>query len=126
MLGAIQSPGQPYHEQLRFLRTLEELQPDHIRIIKALNHDPGDVTRTSVLYGSIHGTLKRRLSDMPEDRLSELCGQLADEMRLVSGGSFKAMMTGASAEDLRNRFTPYGNRLVAYIRAAEQMTAGSA
>src|SRR5262249_50087884 len=41
LASAVTSPGEPYHEQLRFLRTVEELQPDHIRVIRAMLQDPG-------------------------------------------------------------------------------------
>lgn len=40
LADAIASPGGPFDEQIRFLRTLEELQPDHLRILKALNAPP--------------------------------------------------------------------------------------
>src|SRR5258706_1793709 len=33
LVGVIRSPGEPYDEQRRFLRTLEELQSDHLRVL---------------------------------------------------------------------------------------------
>jgi len=119
LAGAITSPGEPYHEQLRFLRTLEELQPDHMRIIHAMLQEPsGEAARG--LSGTISQSLQRRLSNMPQERIADLYGQLTDELKLVVGGGFNTMMTAHGAEDLRNRFTRYGERLVAYIRAAEK------
>ena len=35
IVGAVKSPGEPYEEQIRFLRTLEEIQPDHIKVLRA-------------------------------------------------------------------------------------------
>src|ERR1043166_5355269 len=40
LTDAIASPGKAHDEQIRFLKTLEELQPDHLRIIKALSQAP--------------------------------------------------------------------------------------
>lgn len=114
--GAIQDPGHPYHEQLRFLRTLEELQPDHVRIIQAMRQDPGNPA--GYISGSIRQTLMRRLPDMPEARLIDLYGQLVNELHLVQNTSLMAMMTSAGAEDLRRRFAEYGARLVSYIGTA--------
>jgi len=34
--------------------------------------------------------------------------------------SLQAMMTARGAEDMRERVTPFGQRFVAYIRAADQ------
>ena len=62
---------------------------------------------------------------MPEERLADLYSQLTDELRIVQGSSFNTMMNSGAAEDLRSRFTKYGARLVAYIRAAEAGGDGS-
>jgi hypothetical protein len=123
LAGAIANPGEPYHEQLRFLRTIDELQPDHMRIIRAmLQEAPEEESgRYRSMSGSILGTLQRRLPDIAGDRLAELALQLTDELRLVTiGPALNSMMTARGAEDLRSRFTPYGLRLVAYILAAEE------
>lgn len=117
LAGAIKSPGEPYHEQLRFLRTVEELQPDHMRIIDAMAQAPPPGGGQGIA-GSISQTLRRRLPDLPGDRLADLYGHLTDDLKLIVGSGFNTMMTAHGAEDLRNRVTPYGNRLLAYIRAA--------
>lgn len=36
----IKEPGPSYDEKIRFLRTLEELQPDHLAVLKALSALP--------------------------------------------------------------------------------------
>jgi hypothetical protein len=119
LAGAIESPGEPYHEQLRMLRTIDELQPDHMRIIRAMLEAPGQESgRYQSMSGSILRVLQRRVPEIPSDRLEELALQLTDELRLVTiGPALKTMMTAHGAEDLRGRFTPYGLRLVGYIRA---------
>lgn len=40
IVGTIKSPGQSYDEQVRFLRILEDIQGDHIRILEALSQSP--------------------------------------------------------------------------------------
>lgn len=73
------------------------------------------------LSGSILQTLRRRVHEVAEDRIVELAEQLTEEFRLVTiGGSLRTMMTAGGAEDLRNRFTPYGQRLFTYILAADE------
>ena len=77
LTGAAISPGEPYHEQLRLLRTLEELQPDHVRIVRAMLQKPRDApprtggisTRGLTSFGH---TLQERLPDIPPERLTEL------------------------------------------------------
>lgn len=109
--GAIQSPGQPYDEQLRFLRTLEELQPDHLRILRAMIAEPGE---SPFIGGSRFHTLQQRLPDIEEPRLRDLVAQLED-MRLTTG-PLGGMVTGPSAADLRPVVTEYGQRFVRFLR----------
>jgi hypothetical protein len=65
LIDAVQSPGTPYEEQLRFIRTLEELQPDHIRVLKAFMQEPNPSPPYSI--GSIGRTLADRLPDMERE-----------------------------------------------------------
>lgn len=113
LAGAIKSPGEPYDEQIRFLRDLEVLQADHIRIFNAMLQEPDP--NSNVYIGSTMTTLTERLSDTPEARLRELVAQLND-MRLISGIG-NTMVTAKTAVDLRNNFTPYGRRFVRYLNS---------
>jgi hypothetical protein len=125
LAGAIESPGEPYHEQLRMLRTIEELQPDHMRIIRAMQQtpEPEGSGRYRGMTSSPGATLERRVPDIPKERLMELAEQLTEELRVVTiGKNLSAMATQQGAEDLRSHFTPYGQRLLAYIRAADEET----
>jgi hypothetical protein len=108
---AIASPGKPYDEQVRFLRTLDEIQPDHLRIIKALSQPPEG---GSGISGSPSNTLSLRLPDMPKERIGDLVGQLND-LRVIGMTSLNTMMTFHGAQDLRHSILPYGKRLLAYI-----------
>ena len=122
LAGAIKSPGEPYHEQLRFLRTLEELRPDHIRVIRAmLVQRPMDPRAPS---GSVGETLRMRLRSMPRERIEDLANQLSD-LRLVRLDNQILNTRSSNAYDLRGLFTPYGNRLVVYIQAVDQAGEGS-
>jgi hypothetical protein len=111
LTDAIMSPGEPYEEQLRFLRTLEQLQPDHLRIVKALSQPPEGGEGMS---GSPGNTLGKRLPDIPRERIADLVAQLND-MRVTSLTSLNVMMTFHGAQDLRHRITPYGRRLLKFI-----------
>lgn len=111
LVGAIESPGQPYDEQIRFLRAIEDLQPDHIRVLRAFIEGELD---PSVWACSPGQTLMARLPDIPEERLKELVSQLND-MRVTSMTSFHVLMSGAGAQNLQHYVTPFGRRLLTFI-----------
>lgn len=113
LVDAIASPGEPFDEQIRFLRTLEELQPDHLRVLKALDSPPEG---GSGYMGSPSQTLSERLPDMARERMADLVSQLND-MRVTSMGSLSTMMTYHGAQDLRHAITPYGRRFVEFLQA---------
>jgi len=111
LTDAIASPGEPYDEQIRFLKTLDELQPDHLRIIKALSQPPEG---GSGMSGSPSNTLSQRLPDIPHERIADLVQQLND-LRVIGLTSLNTMMTFHGAQDLRHSIQPYGRRLLAFI-----------
>ena len=111
LTDAITSPGQPYYEQIPILRLLEDLQPDHIRIIKALLENPNPNPPS---MGSVSQTLQSRLPKMNLRTIEELARDL-DDKRVTSVGQLGGMMTGHGAEDLRNRVMPVGHQLVKYL-----------
>ena len=113
----IKSPGEPYDEKVRILRTLEEVQADHIRLLKALLQEPDLKFAETMVTGSISQTLRRRLRDMSPERIADLAHQLVD-MRLAELSSLNTTMTARGAEDLRSRITTYGHRFIQYIIAA--------
>jgi hypothetical protein len=114
LAGAVNSPGEPaYEEQIRILRTLEQLQPDHMRLIRALAKTP-DSTKSGYT-GSPIETIVERLPGMPEARIDDLVQQLND-LRITNTGQLRTMMTWSGAQNLRSRITPFGERFLAFLR----------
>lgn len=109
----IRLPGQDYDEKLRILRTLEQVQMDHIRVLKALLQEPdyGSITGN---IGSVRQTLEKRLPDLDSTKLIDLAEQLAS-MGLTNSVMFTTMMTARGAEELRHIVTPYGRRFLEFI-----------
>jgi hypothetical protein len=107
----IKSPGGSYDEQLRYLRTMEELQPDHLRIIKAILEPPAGGNGYT---GSQSATLTKRMPGITRERIAELVDQLND-MRLINMTGLNTMMTYDGAQDLRHCVTPYGQRFAKYL-----------
>jgi len=118
LLGAIQNPGEPYDEQLRFLRTIELLQSDHVRIMKAMLA-PSAVDFRQRSGAAIH-TFRRRLPDISPERLEDLCEQLTSELRLARLDNQSLNTRMSDAENLSGFFTRYGKRLLVYIQAIEE------
>jgi len=115
LASGIRYTNQSYDEKLRILRTLEEIQMDHIRMLKTLLQEPNRSIRGMI--GSISQTLQKRLSDIPPDRIADLAQQLTD-MRLVKLESLNTMMTATGAEELQHTVTPYGRSFIQYILGA--------
>ncbi len=111
LTNAIESPGESYDEQIRFIRTLDILQPDHLKIVRALSQSPDP---SSGIMGSPSSTLHRRLPEFEDTRIGELIAQLND-LRVTNMTSLMVMMTASGAEDLRHSITPYGKRFLQYI-----------
>jgi dsDNA-binding SOS-regulon protein len=109
----ISMPGQDYDEKLRILRTLEQVQMDHIRVLKALLQEPdyGSITGS---IGSVRQTLEKRLPDLDGTKLIDLAEQLAT-MRLTNSVMFTTMMTARGAEELQHIVTPYGRRFLEFV-----------
>jgi hypothetical protein len=113
LASAVRNVGEPgYDEQLRFLRVLEELQPDHLRILRAMVQEPE--RPTSALSGSYGATLERRLPDISKERLVELV-QLLTHERVSALTDLYVMMTADGAADLRSQVTHFGQRFISYV-----------
>jgi hypothetical protein len=111
LTDVIQSPCKSYDEQIRFLRTLEEVQPDHIRILMALAQAPDNRDGFS---GSPSATLSERLPQMSKQRIADLVSQVND-LRITNLTSLNTMMTYRGAQDLRHSITSYGQRFLKFI-----------
>lgn len=114
LTDAIKSPGEVYDDQLRLLRTFEELMPDHLYLLKAMYQEPDS---DPGMMGSPEQTLKKRLPQFSEQEIEEMVNQLND-MRVTNLINFKMMMTASGASDLRHVVTEYGKRIIAYINKA--------
>lgn len=117
LANSIKLPSESYDEKLRILRTLDEVQPDHLRLLHALLQPPDLSAAAHGISGSARQTLSRRVPDIPLDRMRELAGQLAD-MRLTEAISLTTMTTARGAEDLRGTVTPYGRAFIRYLMGA--------
>lgn len=109
----IRSPHATFDEKERILRTLQELQWDHIRLLKALMQSP-DPSRADGFMGSIGQTLRHRLSDLSEDQITLLTRQLTS-MQLTNLTELNVTMTAHGAEDLQRRVTAFGRKVISYI-----------
>ena len=111
LTDVIESPGETYDEQIRFLRTLEVLQPDHLKVLRALSQDPDP---DPGMMGSPDDTLCRRLPRLEKTRIEDLVSQLND-LQVTNLTSLKVMMTGRGAENLQHSITQYGQRFLRFI-----------
>jgi hypothetical protein len=109
---AIKSPGEPYDEKIRFLRILNQLQGDHIVVLKAILQEPNP--NPPGINGSIGQTLNRRIPNMSKEKILDLLSQLQD-MRITKLADPNMMITAHGAEDLRIGLTDFGLRFVKYI-----------
>jgi len=91
------------------------MQPSHIHILKAMMLKP-DPNPASI--SSPSKTLKKRLPNIPEERIKDLAEQLTD-MKLANLSSLNTTMTGTGAEQLQSRITSYGQRFIKYIISEE-------
>lgn len=119
LLGAIREPGGEYDERLRILRALEQLQPDHMVVLRAMDQPPGPEDE-SIYAGSRMSTLRRRLPEVSNEHLDDLVIELGD-LRITSG-TLEGMVTGPSAVELRPLITPFGHRLLEFIQEPNDET----
>jgi hypothetical protein len=110
----LKAPEPSYDQKLRFLRILEEVQLDHLIVLRALaaepDADPG-------MMGSPSQTLSKRLPEMTEVHITALVFQL-NAIGVTNLQSLKVLMTGRGAADLRHSITAYGHRFLKYLHEA--------
>jgi pyruvate-formate lyase-activating enzyme len=101
-----------YDEHLRILRAIEQIQPDHILLLNAINQIPDKEKSTS---STRRDALQRRLRDFETQHLTDLVEQL-DDLRLTHLlPSFGRLETPENAENLKSMMTLFGRRLMKYI-----------
>lgn len=113
----VKSPKIGYDEQLAFIRIIEQLQPDHIRVLEAMSQPPNDVGNISI--SSPINFLRERLTGMSTESISARASELND-FRIINNSSLGTMMTGGGAADMRGRITPMGKRFIAYLEEANE------
>ena len=109
---SITAAGPSYDEQIKILRTLEALQPDHIRVLRALLEVPP--ADDHGIMGSPLQTLHQRLSGLARDHIEQLIAEVND-LRLTNLQALKTMMTAHGAQDLRHFVTPFGSRFLRFL-----------
>lgn len=115
LADAIEAPeAEPYDARLRFLRVMEELQADHLMILRAITVAPDSSGHPAMGGTSRRATLEARLPDIPPDRLRDLSEQLGD-LRLIDAGMLSGIVSTPSAIDLRPIVTPLGARFVRFL-----------
>jgi hypothetical protein len=114
LLGAITTPAD-YDEQVRILRTIDQLQAAHLTVIRAVMEPPARNNEASIgrSFGQV---LMRRIGGMQRARIDELVEQLND-LKILNM-SIHGMMSGSGAENTAATVTPYGQRMVRYIMEA--------
>ena len=75
LVQAVRNPGEQYDDQLRFLKLLENIYGDHIRVLQALMETPSQNPGNN---GIALPNFGRRLPDMDSDRIKDLVQQLND------------------------------------------------
>jgi len=117
LIDAIKLPGEPYDDQMRFLRTLEEMQADHFKIMRALHQAPQMAEGLKEIEPTLRPTrpsfetLSRLLPDIPHQRLVDLIKHL-NSMLLTELRDEDDCM---GAHRLPNTITPYGRRFMKFI-----------
>jgi hypothetical protein len=114
---AIQHPGPSYDQQQSTLKLLDDVEPEHIVVLRALIQPPTSEEMNGTI-GSIIGTLRRRLPEMTPSRIEELITRMND-LRIINLTSSRihTTMTASGAADLRSTISPLGQRLTSLIRA---------
>jgi len=109
----IKNPGQnSYEDKLRFVRTIEALTRDQLRLLAAVA-EPAGSPQNSVISSPLQ-VLQRRLPDLEREHIEELANDL-NSYRLTELRWLNTMMTPPGAEDTRSALNDFGKRFVAYL-----------
>jgi len=112
LVNTVGAPEEPWNEKTKYLRTIDDVEPDHVTLLGALLKEP-DRNLPPMSFGSVSSTIRKR-APVVAGRLNELSRDL-DRLGLAHIGETGGMMTGHGAEDLRGRVTPYGQRFARYL-----------
>lgn len=120
--GAILSEDiDPYDTSMKYVRTLEELQPVHIAVLRAVAIELPQEELWQKDYGGgfMINTLEERVPNTPKSQFPEIIEDLnrarVTDFRI---DSLELCMSGSSAANLRTRMTKYGIAFVEFILEA--------
>jgi len=101
LTDAVKSLGDSYDEQIQSLRILEELQVDHLKVLRAFMDE---LARNQSSLGLQFPSLQMRLAEMQRDHIRDLVSQLNNMgvTNIVEKGQILSL-------------TPFGQRLIRYI-----------
>lgn len=122
LLGAVTSDSvDPYDEAVKYVKTLEELQPVHIVVLRAVAVEVPKEESWKRDWSSdfLINTLLERLPQIPKNQFPEILEDL-NHTRVTKFkiDSLSLAMTGASAANLRSRMTEYGKAFVKFVLEA--------
>ena len=110
---AIKQPGAASYDDLnQVLRSLSELRPIHLQVLRAMDQEPEPGGINS--FGHLQ-TLRIRLPGSTEEQLLDALADL-NRLGLAERGAWKMMMTPHGAADLRHLVTRLGQRLLLSIK----------
>jgi hypothetical protein len=113
IVNAIRQPSQsPYDERVRILRVIEDLDLDHIRVLRAIAQEPGPIDPHGI--GSPSQTLAGRVGGIPMERIEELVHEL-NSRRITKLERLRVTMTARGATDLRTDITTLGRQVLDMI-----------
>ncbi len=104
--------------RLRFLRTIEELHPVDIAILRAILQPPKPEEEEGLTSGSFIGTLKMRTELADERIIERIVGNL-NRLGITNIDSLKVLMNVHGSREMRHKVTNYGKELIAYILGDE-------
>jgi hypothetical protein len=121
----IEHAGPSYDDQRAILRLLDDVEPQHMLVLRALAEQPRPEEMSGML-GSITGILQRRLPGLPAPRIDELVISMND-FRIINltSNRMHTTMTAGGAADLRSTISPSGHRLISFIRDSSPLQRAS-
>jgi|CXWL01.1.fsa_nt_gi hypothetical protein len=101
-----------YDDLERILRIVDQMQPDHLIILHALDQAPSSDNGIS---GSPRQTLRSRIPSFDDSHIKDLVEQLND-LRITNLTSLGTMMTARGAQELSAYITPIGRKVMKYLQ----------
>ena len=122
LLGAVTGESvDPYDQAMKYVRTLEELQPVHVVVLRAVAIElpEEELWKRDLSGGFMINTLLERLPQVSREQFPEVLDDL-NRARVTNFrvDSLSLAMSGASAANLRSRLTEYGKAFVAFVLEA--------